>query len=29
MRKSRYTDEQVIVFIKQANAGMSMCCLVG
>ena len=24
MRKSRYTDEQIIVFIKQADAGMSV-----
>lgn len=24
MRKSRYTDEQIIGFIKQADAGMSV-----
>lgn len=24
MRKSRYTDEQIIGFIKQAEAGMSV-----
>lgn len=27
MRKSRYTDEQIIGFIKQADAGMSVADL--